>query len=142
MRLRLSAVFFLLALRLFPCLSACAEDERIEPAWPVPDYVEHLLQVASEEVGYKEDHGRTKYGAWAGDAAARESAALLRAFCLLKCCGLESDLVFFISGRGSSPPCSIAAVLSAILVLQSISTGILSWSHEATVLFNIFSARS
>ena len=34
------------------------------------------------------------------DAAARESAALLRAFCLLKCCGLESDLVFFISGRG------------------------------------------
>ncbi len=71
MRLRLSAVFFLLALLLFPCLSACAEDERIEPAWPVPDYVEHLLQVASEEVGYKEDHGRTKYGAWAGDAAAQ-----------------------------------------------------------------------
>ena len=34
------------------------------------------------------------------DAAARESAALLRAFCLLKCCGLEGDLVFFISGRG------------------------------------------
>ena len=71
MRLRLSAVFFLLALLLFPCLSACAEDEHIEPAWPVPDYVEHLLQVASEEVGYKEDHGRTKYGAWAGDAAAQ-----------------------------------------------------------------------
>ena len=71
MRLRLSAVFFLLALLLFPCLFACAEDERIEPAWPVPDYVEHLLQVASEEVGYKEDHGRTKYGAWAGDAAAQ-----------------------------------------------------------------------
>ena len=71
MRLRLIAVFFLLALLLFPFLSACAEDERIEPAWPVPDYVEHLLQVASEEVGYKEDHGRTKYGAWAGDAAAQ-----------------------------------------------------------------------
>ena len=71
MRLRLSAVFFLLALLLFPCLSACAEDERIEPAWPVPDYVEHLLQVASEEVGYTEDHGRTKYGTWAGDPAAQ-----------------------------------------------------------------------
>ena len=54
---------------LFP--SALAEDERIEPAWPVPDYVEHLLQVASEEVGYTEDHGRTKYGAWAGDPAAQ-----------------------------------------------------------------------
>ena len=71
MRLRLIAVFFLLALLLFPCLSCFAEEERIEPAWPVPDYVEHLLQVASEEVGYKEDHGRTKYGAWAGDAAAQ-----------------------------------------------------------------------
>ena len=71
MRLRPCAVFFLLALLLFPVLSACAEEERIEPAWPVPDYVEHLLQVASEEVGYKEDHGRTKYGAWAGDAAAQ-----------------------------------------------------------------------
>ena len=71
MRLRPCAVFFLLALLLFPVLSACAEEERIEPAWPLPDYVEHLLQVASEEVGYKEDHGRTKYGVWAGDAAAQ-----------------------------------------------------------------------
>ena len=60
------ALFILL---LFP--SAMAEDVRIEPAWPVPDYVEHLLQVASEEVGYTEDHGRTKYGAWAGDPAAQ-----------------------------------------------------------------------
>ena len=53
------------------CPSARAEDERIDPAWPVPDYVEHLLQVASEEVGYTEDHGRTKYGEWAGDPAAQ-----------------------------------------------------------------------
>ena len=50
---------------------ARAEDERIDPAWPVPDYVDHLLQVASEEVGYTEDHGRTKYGSWAGDPAAQ-----------------------------------------------------------------------
>ena len=57
--------------------SAFAEDERIEPAWPVPDYVEHLLQVASEEVGYTEDHGRTKYGAWAGDPAAQWCAEFL-----------------------------------------------------------------
>ena len=65
----------LLLLFLIPCLlispSALADEERIEPSWPVPDYVEHLLQVASEEVGYKEDHGRTKYGAWAGDPAAQ-----------------------------------------------------------------------
>ena len=51
--------------------SAHAGEERIEPAWPVPEHVEHLLQVASEEVGYTEDHGRTKYGAWAGDPAAQ-----------------------------------------------------------------------
>lgn len=62
----------LYALILFLFLpSARAEDKRIDPAWPVPDYVEHLLQVASEEVGYTEDHGRTKYGAWAGDPAAQ-----------------------------------------------------------------------
>ena len=65
----------LLLLFLIPCLlispSALADEERIEPSWPVPDYVEYLMQVASEEVGYKEDHGRTKYGAWAGDSAAQ-----------------------------------------------------------------------
>ena len=62
---------------LFPFSSVFAEDERIEPTWPVPDYVEHLLQVASEEVGYTEDHGRTKYGAWAGDPAAQWCAEFL-----------------------------------------------------------------
>ena len=62
---------------LFPFSSAFAEDERIEPAWPVPDYVEHLLQVASEEIGYTEDHGRTKYGTWAGDPAAQWCAEFL-----------------------------------------------------------------
>lgn len=62
-------LLLLFLLLLFP--SARAEDERIEPAWPVPDYVEHLIQVASEEVGYREDHGRTKYGEWAGDPAAQ-----------------------------------------------------------------------
>ena len=40
-----------------------AEEETIQPAYPVPEYVQHLLQVASEEVGYVEEHGRTKYGA-------------------------------------------------------------------------------
>ena len=72
---RLLCLFFLLIFLLAP--TAFAEDERIEPAWPVPDYVEHLLQVASEEVGYTEDHGRTKYGAWAGDPAAQWCAEFL-----------------------------------------------------------------
>lgn len=72
---RLLSLFFLLIF--LSASSALAEDERIEPAWPVPDYVEHLLQVASEEVGYTEDHGRTKYGAWAGDPAAQWCAEFL-----------------------------------------------------------------
>ena len=50
---------------------ALGDEETVEPAWPVPDYVQHLLQVASEEVGYREDHGRSKYGEWAGDPAAQ-----------------------------------------------------------------------
>ena len=64
-------VSVLLALLLLLPVCASGEEERIEPAWPVPDYVEHLIQVASEEVGYREDHGRSKYGAWAGDPAAQ-----------------------------------------------------------------------
>ena len=72
---RLLSLFFLLILLLAP--PAFAADERIEPAWPVPDYVEHLLQVASEEIGYTEDHGRTKYGTWAGDPAAQWCAEFL-----------------------------------------------------------------
>ena len=66
---RLVSAFLALLLLLPVCASG--EEERIEPAWPVPDYVEHLIQVASEEVGYREDHGRSKYGAWAGDPAAQ-----------------------------------------------------------------------
>ncbi|MBQ8535908.1 MAG: hypothetical protein IJ461_00675, partial [Clostridia bacterium] len=42
-------------------------DEVIPPAYPVPDYVEKLLAVAAEEVGYEEKKGYTKYGEWAGD---------------------------------------------------------------------------
>jgi len=57
--------------------SAFADGEPVAPAYPVPDYVEHLLQVASEEVGYTEDHGRTKYGSWAGDPAAQWCAEFL-----------------------------------------------------------------
>ena len=51
--------------------SVLAEEEQIPPAWSVPDYVERLIEVASGEVGYTEDHGRTKYGEWAGDPSAQ-----------------------------------------------------------------------
>ena len=48
--------------------TADAGEEIIPPRWEVPDYVTWLLEVASGEVGYKEgEHGRTKYGEWAGD---------------------------------------------------------------------------
>ena len=39
----------------------------ISPAYPVPDYVLWLLDVAREEIGYTEERsGVTKYGTWAG----------------------------------------------------------------------------
>lgn len=66
-----------LVLLILPFSFSLAEDNRIAPAWPVPDYAEHLIQVASEEVGYTEDHSRTKYGAWAGDPAAQWCAEFL-----------------------------------------------------------------
>ena len=57
-----------IALLLLSCATAPAEEEVIPPQWPVPDYVKQLLEVASGEVGYtEEEHGRTKYGEWAGD---------------------------------------------------------------------------
>lgn len=65
-----SLALLLALLLLFPACAAAAE-ERIPPAYPVPDYVEHLLEVAAGEVGYTENHGWSKYGAWAGDAAAQ-----------------------------------------------------------------------
>ena len=64
---RIAAVL-LIAPLLFAGTSALAAEEVIPPQWPVPDYVQWLLEVASGEVGYtEEEHGRTKYGEWAGD---------------------------------------------------------------------------
>ena len=60
--------FLFLLIALLSLSAACAEEEIIPPQWPVPDYVTHLLEVASGEVGYTEgEHGRTKYGEWVGD---------------------------------------------------------------------------
>ena len=62
---------FLLAVLLLVSVSA-EEDEIIPPQYPVPSYVSVLLSVAQEEIGYTEgEHGRTKYGEWAGDPYAQ-----------------------------------------------------------------------
>lgn len=58
----------LLALCLLPLSALAAEETVIPPAYPVPDYVTWLLEIASGEVGYREEaHGRTKYGEWVND---------------------------------------------------------------------------
>lgn len=50
----------------------------IPPAYPVPDYVTWLLDIAAKEVGYQEgDHGYSKYGEWAGDPLAQWCAEYL-----------------------------------------------------------------
>jgi len=70
--------------RLLICLCALllfaapALAEVIPPAYPVPDYVEKLLDVARQEVGYQEEgRGYTKYGQWAGDPYAQWCAEFL-----------------------------------------------------------------
>jgi len=77
MRKRLILLLAVFALCL-PCLSSFAEETVIDPAYPVPDYVKRLLEVASEEVGYTEGaHGRSKYGEWVGDPYAQWCAEFL-----------------------------------------------------------------
>ena len=68
----------LTALILLTPPAARADEVRIAPAWPVPDYVNRLLEVASGELGYREgDHGYTKYGEWAGNPYAQWCAEFL-----------------------------------------------------------------
>lgn len=58
--------------------AARAEEERIPPAYDVPDYVTWLLDIAGAEVGYAEGpHGYSKYGEWAGDPYAQWCAEYL-----------------------------------------------------------------
>ena len=53
-------------------------ETRLAPDSPVPDYVEKLLDVAREELGYEEDrYKNTKYGIWAGDPDAEWCAEYL-----------------------------------------------------------------
>ena len=58
--------------------SACAEEQRLAPAYPVPQYVQWLLDVARGELGYTEGRDLyTKYGEWAGDPYAEWCAEFL-----------------------------------------------------------------
>lgn len=55
-----------------------AEDTVLAPKYPVPQYVEWLLEVARAEIGYKESsNGYTKYGDWAGNPQAEWCAEFL-----------------------------------------------------------------
>lgn len=57
---------------------AAAEDTVLAPAYPVPQYVEWLLEVARGEIGYKESsNGYTKYGDWAGNPQAEWCAEFI-----------------------------------------------------------------
>lgn len=55
------------------------QDEQIVPVlYPVPDFVEELLNVAIEELGYEEGRSNyTKYGVWFGDPNAQWCAEFL-----------------------------------------------------------------
>lgn len=72
------AAFFACLLMLPAMAQALSSQTVIEPAWPVPDYVTWLLEVAAGEVGYREgEHGYSKYGEWAGDPYAQWCAEYL-----------------------------------------------------------------
>ena len=73
----------LLASVLLLCLMAStgladSKDNAIRPQWPVPEYVTQLLEIAGNEVGYKEGaHGYSKYGEYWGDGYAQWCAEYL-----------------------------------------------------------------
>jgi hypothetical protein len=57
---------------------ALASPEKLEPIYPSPEYVNLLIDIANEELGYTEKNdGSTKYGAWYGDAKAEWCAEFL-----------------------------------------------------------------
>ena len=65
---RLLALLASLLLLLSLAPAASAAETVIRPQWRVPDYVKWLLEIAGNEVGYKEGaHGYTKYGERWGD---------------------------------------------------------------------------
>ncbi|MDD6050022.1 MAG: peptidoglycan-binding protein [Clostridiales bacterium] len=70
--------FLLIGLLAFPALAESADEVRLRPQWPVPDYVTRLLEVADSEVGYREGpHGYSKFGEYWGDPYAQWCAEFL-----------------------------------------------------------------
>lgn len=68
----------LAALLLCSALPALAEETVIRPQWRVPDHVTWLLEIAGNEVGYKEGaHGYSKYGEYWGNPTAQWCAEYL-----------------------------------------------------------------
>lgn len=54
------------------------EENVIPPAYEVPGYVNQLLYIAEQELGYQEEtNGVTKYGIWSGDSKAEWCAEYL-----------------------------------------------------------------
>ncbi len=57
---------------------AATKDEPLRPQWPVPEYVTQLLEIAGNEVGYREGaHGYSKFGEYWGDPYAQWCAEYL-----------------------------------------------------------------
>lgn len=56
---------------------AAQQAQPIAPQYPVPDYVNALLDVARQELGYQEVGESTKYGQWAGNPQAAWCAEFL-----------------------------------------------------------------
>ena len=53
-------------------------ESLLAPDYPVPAYVEYLLKIAANELGYEEQRGNvTKYGIWVGDPSAEWCAEYL-----------------------------------------------------------------
>lgn len=74
---RFLTVLMCLCLFALPALAA-EEEEVIPPAYPVPEYVEWLLETARGELGTAEGkNNATKYGAWAGEPSAEWCAEFL-----------------------------------------------------------------
>lgn len=73
----------LLLVPLLPLSALGEEDKAFSPvtvpsAYPVPDYVERLLECARREIGYTEERsGVTKYGTWSGEPTAEWCAEYL-----------------------------------------------------------------
>ena len=76
MHIKIRSLFLLLLI--IPICAFSEPETRLEPVELVPDYVSWLLEIAGQEVGYREgEHGYSKYGEWAGDPYAQWCAEFL-----------------------------------------------------------------